>query len=164
MRIILCGPGASGKDHLKDMFEAKGFKRSISYTTRAPRKGEVDGVDYNFTTEEKFAEMVESGVFYEWQPYPARQGGKDIIVHYGTTNEHFYSATLFIMTPSGLRDLKPADRLTSMVMYLEIPEDIRMERLSKRVNADDPAVRIKNDRKDFENFTDFDVRITNPHF
>lgn len=164
MRIILCGPGASGKDHLKTMFEAKGFNRSISYTTRAPREGEVDGVDYHFITEDAFSKMIELELFYEWQPYTTKQGGKDVTVHYGTTRDHFYSATLFIMTPAGLRDLKPEDRKSSMVMYLDIPEDIRLDRLKKRVNADDPETRIKNDRKDFENFMDYDVRITNPDF
>ena len=84
MRIILCGPGASGKDHLKRQFEAKGFRKSISYTTREPREGEVDGVHYYFVDEQKFLKLIEDGVFYEWQIYPTtKEGGTEIKPYYG---------------------------------------------------------------------------------
>lgn len=165
MRIILCGPGASGKDHLKRQFESKGFKRSISYTTREPRENEVDGIDYKFVTEEKFLELIDHGVFYEWQVYPTtKEDGTEIEPYYGTAKEDFFKATLFIMTPAGLRDLKVSDRAASMVIYLDIPEEIRRERLGRRKNADDPEIRIENDRTDFENFTDYDIRIENADF
>ena len=165
MRIILCGPGASGKDHLKRQFEAKGFTKSISYTTREARVGEVNGVHYHFVTEDQFIEMIEDGEFYEWQIYPTtREDGTEIKPYYGTANEDFYKASLFIMTPAGLRDLSPADRAASMVIYLDIPEEVRRERLGGRKNADDPEIRIANDRKDFENFKDYDIRIENADF
>ena len=38
----------------------------MSYTTRAPRKGEVDGVNYNFVSVEKFKEMIEAKEFIEY--------------------------------------------------------------------------------------------------
>ncbi len=40
-------------------------RKSVSYTTRAPRAGEVDGRDYNFVAKEKFAEMLKRGEFLE---------------------------------------------------------------------------------------------------
>ena len=39
---------------------------SRSYTSRAPRSGEVDGVDYNFIDEDRFSSMAEAGEFLEW--------------------------------------------------------------------------------------------------
>ena len=42
-RIIIVGPAAAGKDHLKKKFKERGFELDVSYTTREPREGEVDG-------------------------------------------------------------------------------------------------------------------------
>jgi guanylate kinase len=39
---------------------------SVSANTRAPRQGEVDGVDYHFISEQQFREMIEAGEFFEW--------------------------------------------------------------------------------------------------
>ena len=47
-KIILVGKGASGKDHLRKILEGRGFTYGISYTTRPPREGEIDGQDYYF--------------------------------------------------------------------------------------------------------------------
>ena len=42
------------------------FKLSISHTTRSPRSNEVEGVDYNFVSNEKFEELIEKDEFYEY--------------------------------------------------------------------------------------------------
>ena len=41
-------------------------KTSVSYTTRSPRQGEVDGEDYSFISEKKFRGMIQKGAFVEW--------------------------------------------------------------------------------------------------
>jgi guanylate kinase len=43
-----------------------GVRFSVSYTTRAPRRGEVDGQDYHFITEADFRRRIEAGEFAEW--------------------------------------------------------------------------------------------------
>ena len=65
-RIILVGCAASGKDHMRKRLEEKGLKYAVSYTTRPPRVGEVDGKDYFFISPEAAAVMIEGGLFYEW--------------------------------------------------------------------------------------------------
>jgi len=50
--------------HLLD--EIPNLRLSVSHTTREPRKGERDGVDYHFVSEEKFEDMVKKGQFLEW--------------------------------------------------------------------------------------------------
>lgn len=164
MRVILCGPGASGKDHLKRKFEEKGFVNSVSCTTRPPREGETHGLHYYFLSDAEFDEKVENGEFLEYQDFPTKLNGEDVVVRYGTLNEHFEKSTIFIMTPSGIADLNEEQRRSSMIMFLDVPEDVRRERLSERVNGDDVETRLENDRKDFENFTDYDMRVTNPDF
>ena len=65
-RIILVGKAASGKDHLRKTLESRNFKYAISYTTRPPREGEVDGRDYFFINRAKAYEMIQSGEFFEY--------------------------------------------------------------------------------------------------
>ena len=66
--VVLSGPSAVGKstvvrclrDRLPDLYF------SVSITTRAPRPGEVDGVDYAFVTEEQFQQLVDANELLEW--------------------------------------------------------------------------------------------------
>lgn len=158
MRIIICGPGASGKDHLKKLFEIKGFKRSVSYTTRSPRPGEIDGVDYHFVNDETFENMIARDEFREWNKFADKW-------YYGTARKDFDAATLFIMTPSGISALTENERKGSMIIYLDIPENVRRARLmSANRSGDDPERRLQTDRVDFDGFEDYDVRITNHDF
>jgi guanylate kinase len=157
MRIILVGPGACGKDHLKSKLQKKGLVTSVSHTTRPIRVGEVDGRDYSFVSEAEFKRMIDAGEFREYNYFGEKW-------YYGATKERFTASTLAIMTPSGVRALTPKERAESWIIYLDIPEDIRRERLKKRKDADDPERRIKTDREDFADFTDYDTRFTNPDF
>ena len=64
--FIVSGPSGSGKTTLCRRAEAAGLTAySISCTTRSPRPGEQDGVDYYFLTPEDFAARVERGDFLE---------------------------------------------------------------------------------------------------
>jgi len=66
--FILSSPSGAGKSTIARMLlEADPeIKLSVSATTRPPRPGEVDGVDYHFVTEARFKELVEAGEFLEW--------------------------------------------------------------------------------------------------
>ena len=64
--LIVSGPSGSGKTTLCRRAEADGLTAySISCTTRSPRPGEQDGVDYHFLTPEVFAAKVAAGEFLE---------------------------------------------------------------------------------------------------
>jgi guanylate kinase len=66
--IVLSGPSGVGKDtvlhELRRLDPA--LRYSVSYTTREPRPGEVDGVAYSFVDEDSFRAMAERGEFLEW--------------------------------------------------------------------------------------------------
>ncbi len=66
--IVISGPSGVGKDTiLRRLFElAPNLKYSVSYTTRPPRPGEVDGRSYTFVTEEEFKRLIEQREFLEW--------------------------------------------------------------------------------------------------
>ncbi len=68
LMLILSGPSGAGKTALSHLLldEYKDMELSISSTTRAPRRGEVDGKDYNFVDEDTFQNMAENDDFLEW--------------------------------------------------------------------------------------------------
>ena len=66
--VIITGPSGVGKGTLIARLRAEfpdAFGFSVSHTTRAPRKGEADGVDYHFTSREVMQPMVAAGEFLE---------------------------------------------------------------------------------------------------
>ena len=65
--FIVCAPSGAGKTSLvAELLKADpGIKLSVSYTTREPRPGEVDGRDYHFISRQVFDDMVKAGAFLE---------------------------------------------------------------------------------------------------
>jgi guanylate kinase len=64
--FVLSAPSGAGKTTLTTSLRQKpDFVYAVSCTTRAPRRGEVDGEDYNFLGEEDFLKRVEAGEFLE---------------------------------------------------------------------------------------------------
>jgi len=66
--FVISGPAGAGKTEIvkKLLQQHPDVRLSVSCTTRAPRPGEVDGVNYHFVTEERFRALIEEGAFYEW--------------------------------------------------------------------------------------------------
>lgn len=66
--LVICGPSGTGKSTLLNRLFAAypdKFGFSVSHTTRKPRAGEVDKVNYNFVTMEQFEKLIEDGAFVE---------------------------------------------------------------------------------------------------
>jgi guanylate kinase len=93
--VVISGPSGVGKDTLiRRLLELdRNLRYSVSCTTRAPRPGEVDGVDYTFVTRERFEQLIEEGAFLEHATYDgnlygtltervesARESGHDIVL------------------------------------------------------------------------------------
>ncbi len=76
--FVISGPSGAGKGTLVSRLlqEVPDMWVSVSVTTRAPREGEVDGVDYQFASQEDFKKLIEEDGLLEWAVY----GGN----HYGT--------------------------------------------------------------------------------
>lgn len=153
-RIIICGPGGSGKDFLRKKLEKKGYKYSVSCTSRPKRTNEVEGVDYYFKDKDFFENnkdlFIEVNVFNGW--------------YYGTLCDEFDKSDLFILTPKGINQLPNVILNRSFIIYLNPDENIRMERMSERKDADTAERRIKTDNEDFADFDIFDVQIKNLDF
>ena len=157
MKLILVGKGASGKDHLKKRLVSQGFSSGVSCTTRPPRNGEEEGVDYYFMTRDKFNSIIESGDMLEYMEFNGWL--------YGLTISEFEQSDVMIMSKDGLDMLPSEYRKRCVVIYLDVDRLTRVERLNARKDVNDSIIRrLKADEKQFSNFEDYDIRIKNNDF
>ncbi len=165
--FIVCGPSGVGKTSLsRRLLESRPrLTMSVSYTTRAAREGEVDGVDYHFVDEPTFLEMRDSEQFAEW----ARVHGN----FYGTPVDGILDAwrddrhVLFDIDYQGARQLK--ERFPEEARgVLVIPPDMKTlaARLRGRgTDAEDTiARRLKAARHELAQFELYDYIIENDDF
>lgn len=75
--FVITGPSGVGKGSLITELRRRipELELSTSATTRAPRPGEIDGVDYHFLDREQFEQKVEAGLFLEHAAYSGNQYG-----------------------------------------------------------------------------------------
>jgi guanylate kinase len=157
MRFILVGASASGKNHLQRKMQLQGAKVGVSFTTRPPRDGEVEGSDYYYITKDTFLQMERNGELYEKVEYNDN--------FYGLTKEEFKNCDVVIMNAHGVGCITKEDREDSFVIYIDIPHEIRVRRMINR-GWDEETIkqRMADDIAEFSGFTDYDLKITNPNF
>lgn len=75
--IVIVAPSGAGKTTIAQRLlkEYPKIKFSVSATTRKPRKGEIDGVDYYFLSDEEFDQKIENEEFLEWEHYSGNRYG-----------------------------------------------------------------------------------------
>ena len=80
--IVLSGPSGVGKSTViaELLQNRKDIHFSVSFTTRAPRPGEVDGVTYNFVSHEEFERMIADGELLEYAQYVGNYYGTSLKV------------------------------------------------------------------------------------
>ena len=145
--IILVGPMGSGKTTLANILvKDYGYHRWVSTTTRPPRYGEVDGVDYQFVDDEAFTASAGYGYLAAFRDNEGRW-------RYGFPIDPIPEGdTVSILDPSGLREVH--NRIPDIFpVYLDIPEAVRYYRTL--VRGDDMSEierRFESDRKDFAEF------------
>jgi guanylate kinase len=156
-RIVITGPSASGKTYLKNKMIEKGFTFSVSYTTRKPRPGEKNGIDYNFLTKKEFEDLINQGYFYEYAKYSNE--------YYGQGLNEWEKCNIFIMEPFGVNSIIKEDREKTFVMFINTEERTRISRMKER--GDDIfeiKKRISHDRAVFKNFLNYDFCVNQSTF
>ena len=159
---VIAGPSGSGKSTIcARLCERPGFHFSVSATTRAPRPGERDGVDYSFVTREAFEAMREHGEILEFSEHFGNL--------YGTPREPVETAVaagqvvvldIDVNGAEQVRRLMPEARL----IFVRPPSREELERrLRSRGTEDDAAVRSRLRRADMEmaRADAFDLRVVN---
>lgn len=122
--IILLGESASGKSTIENKLVKKGYKKIVSYTTREMRKGEEDGVDYHFISNQDFLNKLSCGFFAEDVSY----GGWN----YGIAIRDCKDDTIVVVEPCGFRQLKLINNMSIKSFYIKVNERERLIRLVKR--------------------------------
>lgn len=149
MIFAIIGHSASGKSSIERKLQRKGFTRIISYTTREPRSGEVDGIDYHYISNEKFIELKDDGFFTETAQYREWNYGLSL-VNIDYKNE----PCVVVVTPKGYYELieKAGEEYVKSI-FVNVSERERMIRLANRGDDIDEIIRrIHADRIDFDGF------------
>lgn len=157
-KIIIVGPSGSGKDYLLRELNKQGLKISTKVTSRPRRQNEVDGVNYHFKKLEDFynLDLIVSQDFYN-------NSGE--IWKYGILKEDFDISQAFIMTPGEISQIDETTRKECFVVYLDIDRTTREKRIIKRNDDNDSVIRrLDADDRDFLNYKDYDLKITDPEF
>ena len=162
--LILSGPSGCGKSTLlKEVYkDISDYYFSISTTTRAPRVGEVNGVDYFFVTKEEFEKDIENDNFLEYAKVHDN--------YYGTSltpiNKALEEGKLVIFDIDVQGHEIVRNKLDSIVtsVFITTPSlKVLEERLNAR-NTDSSDIiekRIKNAKGEVEFFQDYDYLIIN---
>ena len=149
--VTIIGKTCSGKNRIvNDLINNYGFNQIVTYTTRSPRNGEVNGETYHFVNTDDFMQKMKSGFFAEWKAYTTTEG----VWYYGTAMEDLEKAddkTVVILTPDGYRDIKGKMNCKVVSIYLYANNATIKKRLMAR--GDDPKEaerRVLHDNEDFK--------------
>ena len=132
--IVLVGESASGKSSIeKYLVENYEYNRIISYTTRPPRDGEIDGIHYHFIDTETFIKMEEQGLFAETTTYRGW--------YYGSAKDDCTDDKVCVMNPHGLRQLLKNKDLNITSFYINVPRRDRLIKILQRGDNIEEAYR-----------------------
>lgn len=162
--VVLAGPTAVGKGTLVRALRAHNpdVWVSVSATTREPRPGEVDGIDYNFLTRSEFDRMILAGEFLEWATVHGEH-------RYGTPR-----APVLEHLAAGQPSILEIDLQGARQVRMSMPEAVFVflappswEELVRRLegrgteDAEERERRLATARLELEAATEFDVTIVN---
>lgn len=138
--LILIGPSASGKTEVAKLLNKKfNMTKIVTYTTRQPRIHEINGIDYNFISIEKFAKLAAENFFVETTYYNSN--------YYGTAKKDIQDDKCVILDPNGLKSFQVLNDNRIISIYLDCNEQIRYQRmLNRKDNINIINKRIINDR------------------
>ena len=179
MLTVIIGKSGSGKDTLRNILTEKwGYEPILSVTTREPREGEKDGVDYHFVSNEEFERMLSTGEIFEYRAYESSKGN----VCFGSRKYDLDPDKNYVrvVDPAGAEKyLEIYGRSNCFVVNVSVPDGLRYVRALKREGID-PATceedkmehfqqewfkRLEDDAKKFspekmENLVNFNLNNT----
>jgi guanylate kinase len=160
--VIISGPSGSGKTSIcNELTKNPKVKQSISYTTRKPRDGEREGVDYCFVEKSEFERLVKEDKFIEYAEYCGHLYGTPI----GPINEVTDDKKIFLLTI----DVKGAmqimkKRPDAVYIFIMAPDDETLKlRLKNRLTEDNDVVnkRFMVAKEEMEASKNYDYCVIN---
>lgn len=161
--FVISAPSGAGKTTLRRaaLNRLPDISYSVSYTTRLPRPGEVDGRDYAFISSAEFEEGIDTGRWAEW----AQVHGN----YYGTSAEVLHRAVatgrdiLLDIDVQGARQIRSRFSQSVTIFIMPPSLDTLVKRLQAR-GTDDPeamALRLRNAREEMAQKDAYDHVIVN---
>lgn len=163
MRIFISGPSGVGKSTIiKEILRKEPrMALSVSYTTRAPRPGEQDGIDYFFISAQTFEQMIAAGSFLEWARVHDNLYGTSLA--WVEEKERQGLDVLFDIDVQGVIQSKGKGSPGCFILVVPPSMDELVRRLRDRGTEDRQTldVRIQNARRELSHWEMYDYLVVN---
>jgi len=166
--FLIVGPSGSGKGSVVSNIKSHypGFVYPVSYTTRTPRQGEIDGETYHFISKEKFESLIQDGEFLEY----AVVHGVD---HYGTVKKEIVepiktgAVVIREIDMQGFRSVReifPKKNLVSIFIKVTDEQDLRGRIMKRGILEESEIVRRMNSMlEEVSHAGECDYQVENPY-
>ena len=161
--VVLSSPSGVGKTTITKKIQQKyqNFKVSVSHTTRKPRSNEVDGIDYNFVSKDKFEKFIKDNEFYEY--------AKIFENYYGTFKKNVdqlikKNDILFDIDWQGTQQLSNSINANLIKIYLvtDNKEELKKRLLKRDQNTmEEVEKRFNSFDEDVKHWKDYDYILIN---
>ncbi|WP_294532260.1 guanylate kinase [uncultured Pseudoflavonifractor sp.] len=161
--IVLSGPSGVGKSTViaELLGERKDIYFSVSFTTRSPRVGEADGVNYNFVSREEFERMIAADELLEYAQYVGNYYGTSLKV----IQDKLAAGVDVLLDIDVQGAAKVRSKCPEAVLIFIIPPSF--EELSRRLhgratdNEDVIAGRLQKAREEYQQIPNYDYLVVN---
>jgi len=164
--FVVSAPSGAGKTSLCRAItnSLEQLTHSISYATRKPRPGEIDGRDYNFVSQERFQEMIKAGDFAEWAEVHSNL--------YGTSRRVLDEMitkgidVILDIDTQGAKQIKSKYDAAVFIFIMPPSLEILEERLRNRRSDDEKEIRKRMGRahEEIKDYAMYDYIIVNRDF
>jgi guanylate kinase len=160
--IVVSGPAGSGKGTVNSQLVATGdFVFSVSATTRAPRPGEIDGVNYHFIDREEFQRRIDENGFLEYTTYCDN--------YYGTPLKEALAVLengknlILEIECDGAKNVKKIFPEAVLIMLIPPTFSIQEERLRGRATETEEVIlkRLEKAKREIEQIDAYDYIVYN---
>lgn len=161
--FVISGSSGVGKGTLLKLFLSKhpDYKLSVSCTTRKPREGEIDGVNYFYLSQEEFQNLIDNNEFLEWAEFSGNR--------YGTQKSYVEKKLsegkkiILELDTVGALNVKKIMPEAILIFILPPSFDELEARLRGRHTESEEAIqkRLSETYKEIENSKHYDYRVIN---
>ncbi len=160
--VIISGPSGSGKTSIcKILTKNPEIKQSISYTTRKPRDGEINGIEYCFIEKSEFEKLIEEDKLIEYAEYCGYLYGTPV----ASVKEAIDNEEILILAIDVKGALQIMDKMPEAIsIFIKAPDDETLKLRVKNRHSDNDSVidkRFTVAREEMEHSKCYDYCVIN---